>query len=125
MQTDKKPIVTGTLVGHKTPYIVYGKTGKAQGVVVDCWFTGFVENENENLYFCAYLGETEGEKPSSTHAKEIALDIRIFGQTRLKRSQYKAGEGANAFRRELNQRQAGIWTNRLERKICELGMTIR
>lgn len=65
------------LVSHETPYLVYGKTGmgKAQGVVVDCWFTGFAENENENLYFCVYLGETEGENPSSTQAKEIALDI--------------------------------------------------
>ena len=51
------------LVSHETPYLVNGKTGKAQGVVVDCWFTGFVENENENLYYCAYLGETKGENP--------------------------------------------------------------
>lgn len=56
---------------------VYGKTGmgKAQGVVVDAWYTGFAEREEGNLYFCVYLGRTDGKDVSSAAAKEIALQI--------------------------------------------------
>lgn len=56
---------------------VYGKTGmgKAQGVVVDAWFAGFAEIEGENVYFCVYLGRTDGENVSSTAAKEIAIRL--------------------------------------------------
>lgn len=61
----------------ETKYPVYGKTGmgKSEGVVVDAWFTGFASVKEENLYFCIYLGRTEGEDVSSTKAKEIALEI--------------------------------------------------
>lgn len=57
--------------------LVYGKTGlgKAYGVVVDAWFTGFADTADERRYFCVYLGETDGKDVSSTKAKEIALEI--------------------------------------------------
>ena len=56
---------------------VYGKTGmgKAEGIVVDAWFTGFAESEEGNLYFCVYLGRTDGMNVSSSLAKEIAVQI--------------------------------------------------
>lgn len=56
---------------------VYGKTGmgKAQGVTVDAWFTGFAETPAGNLYFCVYLGQTDGMNVTSSAAKEIALRI--------------------------------------------------
>ena len=56
---------------------IYGKTGlgKARGVVVDAWFTGFADTVDGRSYFCVYLGETEGENVSSTKAKEIAIEI--------------------------------------------------
>lgn len=56
---------------------VYGKTGmgKAQGVVVDAWFTGFADADGRRVYFCVYLGETPEQDVSSTRAKEIALQI--------------------------------------------------
>lgn len=61
----------------QTEISIYGKTGmgKAQGVVVDAWFTGFAEHTEGNLYFCVYLGRTDGGKVSSTVAKEIAIQI--------------------------------------------------
>lgn len=61
----------------ETKYPVYGKTGlgKSEGVVVDAWFTGFASVKDEKLYFCIYLGRTEGEDVSSVKAKEIALEI--------------------------------------------------
>ena len=56
---------------------VYGKTGmgKAQGVVVDAWFTGFADADGRRVYFCVYLGETPEQDVSSARAKEIALQI--------------------------------------------------
>lgn len=58
---------------------VYGKTGmgKAKGVTVDAWFTGFAEHERGPVYFCVYLGETQGRVVSSTMAREIA--VRMIG----------------------------------------------
>lgn len=60
-----------------TDMLVYGKTGlgKSYGVVVDAWFTGFVDTANSRKYFCVYLGETDGKNVSSTIAKEIAIEI--------------------------------------------------
>lgn len=62
---------------YETEYPVYGKTGmgKAAGVVVDSWFTGFTGTEVENVYFCIYLGRTDGENVSSAKAKEIVFNI--------------------------------------------------
>ncbi len=56
---------------------IYGKTGmgKAHGVTVDAWFTGFADVYGERRYFCVYLGETEGKEVTSTRAKEIAGEI--------------------------------------------------
>lgn len=56
---------------------IYGKTGmgKAHGVTVDAWFTGFADVYGERRYFCVYLGETEGREVTSTRAKEIAGEI--------------------------------------------------
>lgn len=57
--------------------LIYGKTGmgKADGVVVDAWYTGFSDMAQERIYFCIYLGETAGKNVSSTKAKEIAVTI--------------------------------------------------
>lgn len=57
--------------------LVYGKTGmgKAQGIVVDAWFTGFAERPDKRISFCVYLGETDHKNVSSAKAKEIALRI--------------------------------------------------
>lgn len=56
---------------------IYGKTGmgRANGVVVDAWYTGLAESAEGNLYFCVYLGRTDGRNISSTLAKKIALQI--------------------------------------------------
>lgn len=56
---------------------IYGKTGMgmAQGVVVDTWFTGFADVNNTRIYFCVYLGETDGADMSSQKAREIAVKI--------------------------------------------------
>lgn len=56
---------------------IYGKTGmgKADGIVVDAWFTGFAEGTDGKLYFCVYLGRTDGMDVSSLRAKEIAAQI--------------------------------------------------
>lgn len=56
---------------------IYGKTGmgKAEGVVVDAWFTGFTESTEGKIYFCVHLGRTDGMNVSSTRAKEIAIQI--------------------------------------------------
>lgn len=57
--------------------LIYGKTGlgKLNGVVVDAWFTGFSDTPEGRIYFCVYLGETDGKDVSSTKAKEIAVEI--------------------------------------------------
>lgn len=61
----------------ETGLAIYGKTGmgKAHGVLVDAWFTGFAENGEEKVYFCVYLGETEEPDVSSATAKEIAVQL--------------------------------------------------
>ena len=55
----------------------YGKTGTGMtdGIVVDAWFTGFTERTDGNVYFCVYLGQTDGKEVSSSIAKEIAIQI--------------------------------------------------
>ncbi len=60
-----------------TDISIYGKTGmgKAEGIVVDAWFTGFAESADGNLYFCVHLDRTDGMNFSSPQAKEIALQI--------------------------------------------------
>lgn len=57
--------------------LMYGKTGmgKQQGIVVDAWFTGFADVGQERIYFCVYLGETQGGDVSGTRAKEIAVSL--------------------------------------------------
>lgn len=62
---------------QKTEISIYGKTGmgKAHGVVVDCWFTGFAENADNRVSFCVYLGKTNNKDVSSTKAKEIAIKL--------------------------------------------------
>lgn len=56
---------------------IYGKTGmgKAHGVVVDSWYTGFADTTDKRIYFCVYLGETDNKNVSSTKAKEISVKI--------------------------------------------------
>ena len=56
---------------------IYGKTGmgKAEGIVVDAWFTGFAEGAEGKIYFCVHLGRTDGMNVSSQLAKEIAIQI--------------------------------------------------
>lgn len=55
---------------------IYGKTGmgKANGVVVDAWYTGFAD-VGHRIYFCIYLGETANQNVSSTRAREIAISL--------------------------------------------------
>ena len=62
---------------NRTDISVYGKTGmgKADGMVVDAWFTGFAETAEGNLYFCVRLGRTDGMNVSSPLAKEIAIKL--------------------------------------------------
>lgn len=56
---------------------IYGKTGsgKDNGVWIDAWFVGFIENSSGNTYFSIYLGQTDDVEISSKAAKEIALRI--------------------------------------------------
>ena len=56
---------------------IYGKTGmgKAGGIVVDAWFTGFAEGTEGKIYSCVHLGRTDGMNVSSPLAKEIAIQI--------------------------------------------------
>lgn len=62
---------------ERTDISIYGKTGmgKAEGIVVDAWFTGFAESADGNLYFCVHLDRTDGMNFSSPQAKEIAIQI--------------------------------------------------
>ncbi len=64
------------VTGQSAPAI-YGKTGmgKAHGVTVDAWFAGMAETEDRTLYFCVYLGETQGRQVSGAIAREIAVKI--------------------------------------------------
>lgn len=62
---------------EQTDISIYGKTGmgKAEGIVVDAWFTGFAEDIEGKIYFCVHLGRTDGMNVSSSGAKEIAILI--------------------------------------------------
>lgn len=62
---------------EQTGISIYGKTGmgKAEGIVVDAWFTGFAEGTEGKIYFCVHLGRTDGMNVSSSGAKEIAIQI--------------------------------------------------
>ncbi len=62
---------------EQTDTSIYGKTGmgKAEGIVVDAWFTGFAEGTEGRIYFCVHLGRTDGMNVSSSEAKEIAIQI--------------------------------------------------
>ncbi|MDE6621333.1 MAG: class D beta-lactamase [Lachnospiraceae bacterium] len=66
------------LVGQdETDIPIYGKTGMgmAEGIVVDAWFTGFAEDTDGNIYFCVYLGRTDGKNVSSSLARDIAIQL--------------------------------------------------
>ena len=54
---------------------IYGKTGmgKASGVTVDAWYTGFAETPEGNRYFCVWLRQTDGAEVTSVKAREIAV----------------------------------------------------
>ena len=60
-----------------TELSIYGKTGmgKAEGVLVDAWYTGFAEHDSRAVYFCVYLGRTEDETVSSATAREITVRL--------------------------------------------------
>lgn len=60
-----------------TELSIYGKTGmgKAHGETVDAWYTGLAEGAGETVYFCVYLGRTEGGEVTSAAAREIAVQI--------------------------------------------------
>lgn len=75
-QTELKRIMLVSEPGS-TDISIYGKTGmgKANGIVVDAWYTGFMERTAGNIYFCVRLGTTEGMNVSSTLAREIAIKI--------------------------------------------------
>lgn len=62
---------------NQTDICIYGKTGlgKAEGIVVDAWFTGFAEDTERTVYFCVYLGRTDDKNVSSVEAKEIAIRL--------------------------------------------------
>lgn len=60
-----------------TAVSIYGKTGlgTVDGIVMDAWFAGFAEGPEGKIYYCVYLGRTDGMEVSSTIAKEIAIRI--------------------------------------------------
>lgn len=62
---------------NKTENPVYGKTGtgKINGKTVDSWFTGFVNNSGENIYFAVYLDAANPGDISGKTAENIAIDI--------------------------------------------------
>lgn len=62
---------------NESGILIYGKTGmgKAYGIVVDSWFTGFADAPEKRIYFCVYLGETNNAEVSSAKAREIAVNI--------------------------------------------------
>ena len=75
-QTELKRVMLVSEPG-RADISIYGKTGmgKANGIVVDAWYTGFMESTTGNIYFCVRLGTTEGMNVSSTLAREIAIKI--------------------------------------------------
>ena len=68
---------------EQTDISIYGKTGmgKADGIVVDAWFTGFAESTTGKTYFCVRLGRTDNMNVSSTLAREIAVKIISVSST--------------------------------------------
>ena len=62
---------------NDTDISIYGKTGmgKAHGIVVDSWYTGFADSADKRIYFCVYLGETADKEVSSAKAREISIEI--------------------------------------------------
>lgn len=56
---------------------VYGKTGmgKAHGIVVDAWYTGFADMSDKRIYFCVHLDETDNQNASGAKAREIAVKL--------------------------------------------------
>lgn len=76
VQEELKQVMLVEGIADESPP-VYGKTGMGMdhGIVVDAWFTGFAELEGRNLYFCVYLGQTDGKDVSSTVAREIAVTL--------------------------------------------------
>lgn len=56
---------------------IYGKTGmgKAHGIVVDAWFTGFADAFGKRVFFCVYLGQNDSKNVSSPEAREISIKI--------------------------------------------------
>ena len=62
---------------QETDFSIYGKTGlgATEESVVDAWFTGFADVDGENVYFCVYLGRTDGVEASSQKAREIAAEL--------------------------------------------------
>ena len=62
---------------NNTEISIYGKTGmgKAEGIVVDAWFTGFAETLEGNKYFCVYLGQSDA---SSTYHSNTTLLIPVL-----------------------------------------------
>lgn len=62
---------------ENSSYTIYGKTGmgKADGEVADAWYTGFAEINEKPVYFCVYLGRSEGMDVSSARAREIAVEL--------------------------------------------------
>lgn len=62
---------------NDTAISIYGKTGmgKAHGITVDSWYTGFADKADKRIYFCVYLGETADKEVSSAKAREIAIKI--------------------------------------------------
>ncbi len=71
---------------EELPFTIYGKTGmgKTDGITVDSWYTGFAEAQGRVMYFCVYLGRTDGMEVSSDRAREIA--VRVLSDY------YEAGE---------------------------------
>lgn len=62
---------------QETDFSIYGKTGlgATEESVVDAWFTGFADVDGENVYFCVYLGRTDGVEASSQKARKIAVEL--------------------------------------------------
>ncbi|MCI9077663.1 MAG: class D beta-lactamase [Lachnospiraceae bacterium] len=62
---------------NKAGIPIYGKTGTGvkQGTTIDAWFTGTAGTEENQVYFCIYLGKTNNREVNSSIAKEIAIQI--------------------------------------------------
>lgn len=66
-------------VTEQTKVPIYGKTGmgKAEGVVVDAWFTGFAQGREGNVYFCVYSREQRAKYPHSCGYLVTAARVNI------------------------------------------------